>query len=276
MKITKLMFPLIVVMLATVACTPNKKAPKALVLYYSLTSNTQVVAQEIATRLEADIEPIIALNPYDTAYNATIARSLAEREQGITPEIKPLQANLDDYDLIFIGYPVWFGTYASPVITFLTNTDLSGKRIVPFCTFGSGGLESSVAHMAEQQPQAQILPGYGVRAARLSAVPHEVDQFLKASGFIKGDYVKLPDFSVQTPVSEDDAAIFDAAVDGYRMIHAEAKTVASRAIPGGMEYLFTAVNLPRDAQAAPASPSEMQVYVTVLEGESPVFTKVVR
>ena len=130
--------------------------------------------------------------------------------------------------------------------------------------------------MAEQQPQAQILPGYGVRAARLSAVPHEVDQFLKASGFINGDYVKLPDFSVQTPVSEDDAAIFDAAVDGYRMIHAEAKTVASRAIPGGMEYLFTAVNLPRDAQAAPASPSEMQVYVTVLEGESPVFTKVVR
>ena len=275
MKILKLMLPLMV-LFASVACTPNKKETKVLVLYYSLTSNTQLVAEEIAKSLGADIEQIVALNPYDTAYNATIARSIAEREQGITPEIKPIQANLDDYDLIFIGYPVWFGTYAPPVITFMANTDLSGKRIVPFCTFGSGGLESSVAHMAEQQPQAQILPGYGVRAARLSAVPHEIDQFLKASGFIQGDYVKLPDFSVQTPVSEDDAAVFDAAVDGYRMIHAEAKTVASRVIPGGMEYLFTAVNLPREGQDAPASLSELQVYVTVLEGESPVFTKVIR
>ena len=275
MKILKLMLPLMV-LFASVACTPNKKETKVLVLYYSLTSNTQLVAEEIAKSLGADIEQIVALNPYDTAYNATIARIIAEREQGITPEIKPIQANLDDYDLIFIGYPVWFGTYAPPVITFMANTDLSGKRIVPFCTFGSGGLESSVAHMAEQQPQAQILPGYGVRAARLSAVPHEIDQFLKASGFIQGDYVKLPDFSVQTPVSEDDAAVFDAAVDGYRMIHAEAKTVASRVIPGGMEYLFTAVNLPREGQDAPASLSELQVYVTVLEGESPVFTKVIR
>lgn len=274
MKILKLMLPLMV-LFASVACTPNKKEPQALVLYYSLTSNTQLVAEEIAKSLGADIEQIVVLNPYDTAYNATIARSIAEREQGITPEIKPLQANLDNYELIFIGYPVWFGTYAPPIATFLANNDLSGKKIVPFCTFGSGGLESSAKELAKAAPNAEILPGYGVRAARLKAAAEEIDQFLKASGFIEGEYVKLPDFPEQHPVSESEASIFDHAVEGYPMIHAKAVTVASRPIPGGQEYLFTAVSLPRDDR--PDMPTmEMQVYVTLPFETVPVFTRVVR
>ena len=85
---------------------------------------------------------------------------------------------MDDYDVVFLGYPVWFGTFAPPVITWLNNVDLSGKTIVPFCTFGSGGLDSSTRDLAAKQPNANILPGYGVRAARLAAMPKEVDQFL--------------------------------------------------------------------------------------------------
>lgn len=277
MKVIKLMLTLVAVMVAAVSCGSKKEAPKkALVIYYSQTSNTKTVAQEIATRLGADIEEIVPVKPYDGDFQATISRCMQEREQGVTPEIKPIAADLSQYDVIFVGYPVWFGTFAPPFGAFLDQVDLSGKKIIPFCTFGSGGLDSSVKNLAEKQPKAEILPGYGVRAARMAAVPKEVDQFLKAGGFIEGEYTKLEAFPEQQPVTEEESAIFDAAVKDYQMIHAQAKTVASRTIPGGTEYLFTAVDLPREGapQAAPAG--EMKVYVTVLEGQTPEFTQVVR
>ena len=284
MKNLKLMLVIATATVTAISCgTKNenkeeateKESPKVLVLYYSQTSNTKAVATEIATKLNADIEEIVAVNPYDGDFKTTIDRCIVEREQGTVTEIKPLAADIASYDVIFIGYPVWFGTYAPPVATFLANTDLSGKKIVPFCTFGSGGLESSVKDMAEKQPKAEILNGYGVRAARLDAMPKEIDNFLKASGFLEGEYVKLDEFPEQHNVSEEEAAIFNAAVDGYTMLHAEAKTVASRNIPNGVEYLFTAVDLPREDN--PDMPvREIKVYVTVENGAAPVFTNVVR
>ncbi len=284
MKNLKLMLVIVTAAVTVISCgtknenkeeSTEKEAPKVLVLYYSQTSNTKAVATEIATKLNADIEEIVAVNPYDGDFQATIDRCIVEREQGTVTEIKPLAADIANYDVIFIGYPVWFGTYAPPVATFLANTDLSGKKIVPFCTFGSGGLESSVKDMAEKQSKAEILTGYGVRAARLDAMPKEIDNFLKASGFLEGEYVKLDEFPEQHNVSEEETAIFNAAVDGYTMLHAEAKTVASRNIPNGVEYLFTAIDLPREDN--PDMPvREIKVYVTVENGTAPVFTNVVR
>ena len=276
MKPTKLLSVIATatVMLTAVSCGQKKDA-KVLVLYYSQTTNTEQVANEIASRLNADKEAIVTVNPYDGDFHATIERCMQEREQGILPEIQPVAANLDDYDVIFLGYPVWFGTFAPPVITWLNSVDLSGKTIVPFCTFGSGGLDSSTRDLAVKQPNANILPGYGVRAARLAAMPKEVDQFLKANGFLEGKYTVLPEFGEQHEVSADESAIFDAAVDGYPMLHAKATKVAVRAIPDGTEYLFTAVDLPREG--APEMPAhELQVYVTVANGEAPVFTQVIR
>ena len=276
MKIAKMILCAAVALMAAVSCTSKKEAPKVLVLYYSQTSNTKTVATEIATHLNADIEEITLVEPYDTAFQATIDRCKADREKGILPEIKPLKSNVADYDVVFIGYPVWFGTYAPPMASLLDKVDLSGKKVVPFCTFGSGGLESSMKDLAAKQPNAEILPGYGVRAARMDAVPKEVEQFLTVSGFIEGAYVLPEDFPEQHPVSADEAAIFDAAVDGYPMLHAKATAVAKRAIPEGSEYLFTAQDLPREDKPDMPPAGELKVYVTVENGKNPVFTKVVR
>lgn len=270
------MLALVAAMTAAVSCGTKKEAPKVLVLYYSQTSNTKTVAQEIATKVGADIEEIIPIKPYDGDFQATIERCNQERMQGVKPEIKPIAADLAKYDVIFIGYPVWFGTFAPPIAAFLDQVDLNGKKVVPFCTFGSGGLDSSVKNLSEKQPNAVILPGYGVRAARMAAVPKEVDQFLKAGGFIEGEYTQLEAFPEPKPVSEEESAIFDAAVGDYPMIHAQASAVASRTIPGGTEYLFTAVDLPREGGPQAPPPGEMEVYVTALEGEAPEFTQVVR
>lgn len=273
------------VTLATVSCGPKKttqnaeakkETPKMIVLYYSQTGNTKAVATEIATKLSADIEEIIPMQLYDGDFKATIERGKQELDEGNYPEIQPLTADVTKYDVIFIGFPVWFGTYAPPVFTFLNQVDLSGKKIVPFCTFGSGGLESSVKDLAEAEPNAEILPGYGVRAARIDAMPKEIDQFLKANGLMEGEFVKLEEFPEQHPVNEEEAAIFNAAVGDYPMMHANATTVASRVIPEGIEYLFTAVDLPRENRPDMPPAGEMKVYVTVINGETPVFTKVIR
>lgn len=281
MKILKLMLLAAVAMMVVTSCqnslrAKKGKAPKMLVLYYSQTSNTKTVAQEIATRLHADIEEIALVEPYDTAFQATIERCKADREKGILPEIKPLKSNVADYDVVFIGYPIWFGTYAPPIASLLNQIDLSGKRVVPFCTFGSGGLESSVKDLAAKLPDAEIRPGYGVRAARMTAVPKEVEDFLARNFFADGRFDMPDPFPEQHPVTADEAAIFNAAVDGYPMLNAKATAVASRAIDEGTEYLFTALDEPREKKADMPPASEIQVYVIVKNGGTPEFTKVVR
>lgn len=291
MKTLKMMMGVAAATMLVVAGSTKIEAQKVLVLYYSQTSNTKAVAEEIATKLNADIEEVVAVNPYDGDFKATIDRCMKEREKGTTPKIKPLKSNIAKYDVIFLGYPIWFGTYAPPIATWLGNVDLSGKKVVPFCTFGSGGLESSVKDLTAKQPKAEIIEGYGVRAARMAAMPGEVDQFLKANGFIKGSYVKLQDFSEQHAVSAAEAAIFDGAVGDYPMMNAKAISVATRPIPHGIEYKFIAVDKPRDnapmtpppGGAKPGDkdlklppPGEMTVFVTVANNEKPVFTKVIR
>lgn len=279
MKTLKLIMAVAIVAMTTACCGTKNETPKeqkTLVIYYSLTGNTKMVAEEFANRLGADIEEIVCTDPYDTNFIACILRCKKEREDGTVTEIVPVKTDLSQYDVIFIGYPVWFGTYAPPVATFLANNDLSGKTLVPFCTFSSGGLESSVKDMSAAQPNAKVLEGYGVRAARLEAMPKEVEQYLIANGFIEGEYTAPAEFPEQHPVSDDEATIFNAAVNGYPMLNAEAVTVATREIADGIEYLFTARDLPRESNPDMPPAGEIQVYVLATTGIDTVFTRVVR
>ncbi len=267
---------LLAALVAAVACGQKKSEPqKALVLYYSQSAGTKTVAETIQTLLGADIEAIVPVVPYDGTYQETVERGRQEREAGILPELQPLQADLNAYDVIFLGYPIWFGTYAPPMAALLEQVDLNGKKVVPFCTFGSGGLVASVAALRAKFPDAEILDGYGVRAARLAAVPSEVEKFLKQNGFLAGDVAPVADFSASHPASAEEAALFDQAVGDYPMINATATEAASRPVEGGTEYLFTAVDKPRDG-APQGEPAPFKVYVLALDGQAPEFTQVVR
>lgn len=260
-------------LLLALACN-RSQSPKVLVLYYSQGGTTEKVALAIQAALGADIEAIVPVEPYDGDFQATVERGRKELQEGILPELQPMKADISAYDVIFLGYPVWFGTYAQPIATVLATQDFKGKKVVPFCTFGSGGLESSVKNIQEKLPDAEILPGYGVRQARLKAAPAEVERFLMNGGFLPGEVAKLPDFSGTRTVTENEAAIFDAAVGDYPMIHAKPVEVASRPVPDGTEYLFTARDLPRDGGETLGN--ELKVYVLAEEGQDPVFTQVVR
>ena len=243
---------------------------KALVLYYSQAGTTKAVAEEIQAQTGADIMSFDVTEPYDGSYEETIQRCLAEREAGVTPELKPLDCDLSGYDLIFLGYPIWFGTYAPPVKALLASEKFAGKVIVPFCSFGSGGLLTSTADLKAALPDADIRDGYGVRTARVSHAAEELDRFLIENGWKEGEVEPLPDYSAQTPVTEGEAAIFDQACSGYQFPLGTPVTAASRKAPYGTDYLFTAESTDQDGNT-----STSRIYVTLRDGKAE-FTQVAR
>lgn len=121
-----------------------------LVLYCSRTSNTERVAQQIQTTLDCDILEVEPQTDYASDYNAMLDRAQAELaaiRQGNYPAIKTSVESFEKYDIIFVGYPIWYGSMATPMQTFLHEhaTKLAGKRIALFATSGSSGISSSVS-----------------------------------------------------------------------------------------------------------------------------------
>lgn len=244
------------------------EASKSLILYYSQTGATQTVAQALQQETGADIELIEAVKPYDGDYDATIKRCQEEMAAGTEVEIKALKADVAQYDTIYVGYPVWFGTYAPPVATLLKTARLEGKVIVPFCTFGSGGLTNTVASMREQLAKSTVLDGFGIRNARLGKLGEELPQYLVNVGIKAGQPVLLPEFSEQREATEAEKAIFDAACGDYPLPLGTPTTVGQRKVSGGTEYLFTAKGRMGDLR--------IHVIASDSAGAKPEFTLVER
>ena len=244
---------------------------KTLVLYYSQTGATKAVAEELQNRLGADIDSIVCMEPYSGTYDETIARCQREMEGDILPEIMDIGVDISKYDTIFIGYPVWFGTYARPMLSFIKSAKLDGKVIVPFCTFGSGGLNSTSDALKADQPRATVLPGYGVRNARIGSMPAELDRFLKENGFVEGEMAPLDPYSEQKAVTEEEMNIFDEACGDYQFPLGTPVTVGSRTTEYGTEYMYMVTGRGMDGNEVASV-----IYVIVPEGGRPEFTQVVR
>lgn len=260
---------------ALVGCGSNKGETdsKSLILYFSQTGATKTVAEALQKETGADIELIEAVKPYDGDYEATIKRCQEEMAAGTTAEIKTLKANIEDYDTIYIGYPVWFGTYAPPVATLLKTINLEGKVVVPFCTFGSGGLTNTVASIKEMLPKSTVLDGFGIRNARIAKLNGELPQYLINVGIKPGTPVTLPDFSDQKDVTEEEKSIFEAACGDYPMPLGTPVSVGNRKVDGGTEYLFT-VNL--DGAKGAGNIKEARIHVVASDSKDvkPEFTLV--
>ena len=243
------------------------------VLYYSESGSTKTVAEVLQKQLGADIEAIECVEPYSGNFQETVQRNQRERENGETPALKPLKKNIADYDTIFLGYPIWGGVYASPIATLLKEQDFVGKTIIPFCTFGSGGLNTSSDALKNALPKATIQKGYGVRAARVAAAEKELDRFLKENGYKEGTINPLPDYSEQQPVTDADKAIFDAACSSYQFPLGTPQTVGKRTTDESDDYKFTVKSRGFDGKEAT---STIYVVVGKEEGAKPEFTEVVR
>jgi flavodoxin len=263
----------ILLSMVMMTCMTTGFAQKKLVLYYSETGTTKAVAEVIQKQLGADIEAIECVKPYSGNFQETIQRSGQEREKGETPALKPLTKKIADYDVIFLGYPIWFGTYAMPIATLVKEQDFAGKTLVPFCTFGSGGLNTSSDALKTALPKAKIQKGYGVRTARVAAAEKELDRFLKENGYKEGTVSKLPDYSAQKPVTEAEKAIFDAACSSYQFPLGTPETFGKRTTDDSIDYQFTVKGRGMNGEESTST-----IYVTIgkEEGAKPEFTEVVR
>ena len=246
---------------------------KVLVLYYSENGTTKTVAEELQKQLGADIEAVEAVEAYTGDFQATIQRGNKERESGQWPAIKAIKKNIKDYDIIFLGYPIWFGTYAMPIATLVKENDFAGKTIVPFCTFGSGGLNTSSEALKKALPKANIKQGYGVRTARVAAAAKELDRFLIENGYKEGEVAPLPAYGELVPVTPEDSAVFSAACSTYQFPLGTPKMVGKRETETTTDYKFTVKSTGMNGEESAST-----VYVTVgkEEGAQPEFTEVVR
>lgn len=107
-----------------------------IIIYYSMGGNTRKIARMIADETGANIAEIKTVKPYKGSYNEIVEQGHSEVDSGFEPEIQPFTADLNKYDTVYLGTPVWWYTYAPAMKTFLSNTDLSGKTIYPFATNG--------------------------------------------------------------------------------------------------------------------------------------------
>lgn len=136
---------------------------KILVAYFSATNRTEGVAKKLAEILDCDLYEIVPEEPYtdaDLSYNDENSRSSMEmNDPAARPAISGAVEEMEQYDIVFIGYPIWWGDAPRIVSTFVESYDFSGKTIVPFCTSGSSGIGSSVANLAKSTDGAQWLAG---------------------------------------------------------------------------------------------------------------------
>lgn len=111
---------------------------KALVVYYSHSGNTRRLAEQIAQESGGVLLELVPQNPYPAAYRALVTQATRELREGVLPALSGELPKIDGFDVVFIGTPNWCGTAAPPVFTYLSQTDLRGRRVAPFCTHGGG------------------------------------------------------------------------------------------------------------------------------------------
>lgn len=138
-------------------------APHALVAYFSATGTTKALAEYAADAMGADIYEIVPEEPYtdaDLNYNDDNSRSTIEMDDpSARPAISSSVENMEQYDIVFIGYPIWWGDAPRIVSTFVESYDFSGKTVIPFCTSGGSGIGSSGNNLEQLTSGADWLDG---------------------------------------------------------------------------------------------------------------------
>ena len=147
---------------AASACSQSNKnntmeKKKVLVVYFSATGNTKQTAQKLSSIMDADLCEIIPTQPYTSAdlnWNDKQSRSSVEMANPqARPDIKPIDFDINNYDYIFLGYPIWWDLAPRVVNTFIESNDLTGKTVIPFATSGGSSIEESVAALQRLYPE---------------------------------------------------------------------------------------------------------------------------
>lgn len=149
---------------------------KVLVTYFTHSGNTKTVAEKICEQLNAELFEVKTVEIYPVKYNLVVDQAKKEITDSYRPELLSTKENLNEYDIIVIGYPMWWYTCPMAIFSFLEQYDFKGKIILPFCTHEGSALSTSVEDIKKSVPTAIVKEGLAIRGSKVK----ESDSIIKA------------------------------------------------------------------------------------------------
>ena len=143
---------------------PAEPANTVLVIYFSHTGTTKEVAAYLHELVGGDLVELIPVEAYPEGYSAALDPAKQEQRENARPAIKDPLESIDQYEVIYLGYPIWWGTVPMIVNTFLESYDFTGKTVIPFATSGGTGISQSVKDIRNEVPGAEVPDGLLVRS----------------------------------------------------------------------------------------------------------------
>lgn len=173
----------------------GQDSKKSIVVYYSRrgnnyvngnitdlkVGNTEVIANKIQKLTSSDIFRIETKIPYPAGYQETTEKAKKELESNARPQMEQKVDNIDQYDVIYLGYPNWWGTMPMVMFGFLESFDTAGKTIMPFCTHEGSRLGKSEADIKKLCPEAKVLPGLAIRGSNVNSADKEIERWINLS-----------------------------------------------------------------------------------------------
>ncbi|MFQ7291905.1 MAG: flavodoxin [Monoglobales bacterium] len=141
--------------------------------------NTAVIAEYIESMVDADVFEIQAVDSYPESYDETLTRVNRERDNNERPQFVGEIQNIDQYDIVFLGYPIWYGGLPMILYTFLEKYDMSGKTIIPFSTHGGSGWGSTLSELGELCPDAELIEGFSTAGTNARSAQADVEEWLE-------------------------------------------------------------------------------------------------
>ena len=154
---------------------------KKLVVYFSYTGHTTMIVDKIKEKLDCDILKIETVEPYSTDYDTVVNDEQNSERSNFLPEIKDININLDNYDEIILGTPVWWYRPAPAIRSFLTKYDLTGKTVIPFAT-NAGWLGKTFIEIKNMCPNSNVKNNMNIvfesYSDNLVTSDKEIEQFI--------------------------------------------------------------------------------------------------
>lgn len=160
---------------------------KILVVFYSHSGNTRQIAGYIHETVESDLIELETVDSYPESYDEHLAQVRREVASNYRPPLSTRIENISEYDIIFVGYPIWVETAAPPVTTFLAGYDLAGKTVVPFCTSGTSSAEASYRLVRSLCPESTVLEGIQIRRGTYDTAHERVVGWLQQIGIVESN-----------------------------------------------------------------------------------------
>lgn len=187
MRAKLILFGLLVAFVSMIgvrAQTPVSKK-KILVAYFSHSGNTKAVATSICKKTDAEIFGIKTVKPYPNDYSTVVEVAKKELHSDYRPALTNNIKDIKQYEIIFIGYPNWWGTYPQAVKVFLSMNNLAGKTIIPFCTHEGSAFGNSLNDLKTLCPKSILKEGLAISGGMAHNSDTEIQTWLKKLKLIK-------------------------------------------------------------------------------------------